>query len=69
MMSNLSKQFYLDKRNAKFLGVCAGIADYFNVDRLLVRIGTVLVTILISGLPIIAYFVIAWLAEAKPNGY
>ena len=65
-MSMLRKPFYLDKHNAKISGVCAGLANYFGLDLTLVRVGTVLFTILISGLPIIAYFLIAWLAEPKP---
>src|SRR5690349_20384436 len=31
-------RFYLDKRNGKFMGVCAGIADYTGFDVTLVRI-------------------------------
>lgn len=61
-------RFYLDKQNAKWLGVCSGIADYTGVDVTWVRVGTVLGTILGSGFLIIAYLVIAWIAEAKPNG-
>ena len=32
-------KFYLDKQNGKWMGVCAGIADYTGVDVTLVRIG------------------------------
>ena len=60
-------KFYLDKKNGKFLGVCAGIADYTGVDVSLVRIGTILLTILGSGMTIIAYFVAAWVAPKKPH--
>lgn len=61
--------FYLDKHNAKWSGVCAGIADYTGVDRNIVRIATVVLT-LMGGFPwtLIAYFVAAWLAEDKPRG-
>jgi phage shock protein C len=64
-----SKTFYLDKRNGKVMGVCAGIADYTGWDATLVRIGLVLLT-LVGGFPwtAIAYFLVAWLARAKPNG-
>jgi phage shock protein C len=64
------KTFNLDKRNGKFMGVCAGIAGYFNIDATFVRIGAVLATI-IGGFPwtVIAYFVAAWLAKPKPVGY
>jgi phage shock protein C len=60
-------QFYLDKQNAKWSGVCAGIADYTGVDVTLVRIGIVLITFL-GGFPwtLIAYWIAAWMAPRKP---
>ncbi len=60
--------FYLDKQNAKWLGVCAGIADYTGVDLTVVRIITVLGTIFGSGALLIAYLIIAWMAPVKPVG-
>src|SRR3546814_13776701 len=62
-------KFYLDKQNAKWMGVCAGIADYTGIDVLWVRIGAVLIT-LIGAFPwtVIAYFLAAWLAQPKPLG-
>lgn len=60
-------KFYLDKRNKKWLGVCAGIADYTGLDVTLIRIGVVLLTILGSGMTIIAYVVAGWLAPNKPS--
>ncbi len=59
--------FYLDKRNSKLMGVCAGIADYTGFDVLWVRVGVVLATLFGSGAPIIAYFVIGWVADPKPG--
>lgn len=61
--------FYLDKQNAKWLGVCAGIADYTGIDRIWVRVGAVLLTVM-GGFPwtLVAYWVTAWLASAKPVG-
>ena len=65
-MSARRTKFYLDKRNAKFLGVCAGIADYTGIEATWIRIGLVLA--ILCGLPflIVAYFVIAWIAQPKP---
>lgn len=60
-------KFYLDKRNKKWLGVCAGIADYTGLDVTLIRIGAVLLTVLGSGMTIIAYLIAAWLAPTKPS--
>jgi phage shock protein C len=59
--------FYLDKRNGKFMGVCAGIADYTGFDVLWVRIGFVLTTLFGFPFPLIAYLVIGWMADAKPG--
>ncbi len=62
--------FYLDKRNAKFLGVCAGIADYTGIDVLLVRIGFMLLnfaTGFFGGFGLLAYFMVAWFADKKPH--
>ena len=68
-MSASRTKFYLDKQDGKILGVCAGIANYTGIDPLLVRIGTVFLTI-IGGFPwtVIAYFLTAWLAPNQPVG-
>jgi phage shock protein C len=67
-MSGSRTKFYLDKQNAKWSGVCAGIADYTGFDITLVRVGTVLLTLMTSGWIIPAYFITAWLAPKKPLG-
>ena len=66
-MTTSHTKFYLDKQNAKWKGVCAGIADYTGVDVTVVRIGTVMLTIL-GGFPwtVIAYWIFAWMAPKKP---
>ena len=65
------KKFYLDKGNAKFMGVCSGIGNYLGVDPTIVRIAAVLVT-LAGAFPwtLIAYGVAAWAAKPKAGeGY
>ncbi len=66
-MPSSRTKFYLDKMNAKWKGVCAGIADYTGIDVVWVRISAVLLT-LMGGFPwtFIAYFMAAWLADKKP---
>jgi len=60
-------RFYRDKVNGKFMGVCAGIADYTGVDLLWVRVGVTLTTIFGFGwLTIPGYFVIGLFANKKP---
>lgn len=55
--------FRLDKNNGKVFGVCAGIADYFGIDAMLVRIGFVLGTLLGFGSFILIYLAIALIAD------
>ncbi len=60
-------KFYLDKQNAKWKGVCAGIADYTGVEVLWVRLAAVMLT-LMGGFPwtLIAYWCVAWWSNKKP---
>lgn len=48
-------------------GVCAGIADYFDLDPTVVRLLTVLATLLSSGGVILAY-VVLWAAVPEQPG-
>jgi phage shock protein C len=68
-MSASRTKFYLDKQNAKWSGVCAGIADYVGVDVMWVRFGAVILTVA-GGFPwtLIAYFMVAWMAQPRPVG-
>ncbi|MEQ1688505.1 MAG: envelope stress response membrane protein PspC [Sphingopyxis sp.] len=60
-------KYYLDKQNAKFLGVCSGIADYTGVDTLWIRLGMVILTLSL-GWPFFVYFIVAWMAPVRPAG-
>jgi phage shock protein C len=66
-MSSRTK-FYLDKQNAKVLGVCSGLADYTGIEAIWLRVGMVVLALSTSGMVIIAYLLIAWLAPNKPAG-
>lgn len=59
-------QLYRDRVNAKWLGVCAGLADYFQIDPIFVRAGFLFGTIMSGGLTIILYVIMAMLTSAKP---
>ena len=63
----MKKSFHLDKANGKFMGVCAGIANYTGVDATWIRVGAVDVTLL-GAFPwtLIAYGVAAWLGKPAP---
>ncbi|WP_194743927.1 envelope stress response membrane protein PspC [Thermaurantiacus tibetensis] len=59
--------FYLDTRNRKLMGVCAGIADYTGIDVLWVRVAMVMGTLLGAGFLVLLYIVIGLMADAKPD--
>lgn len=60
-----TKKRRLEKsRNKKIFGVCAGIAEYFNIDPTLVRIAFVIGTIAMQGTFLVAYLI---LSMVMPN--
>ena len=58
-----SKDFRLDRHNGKIWGVCSGIANYFGIDPMLVRIGFVAGTLIGFGSLILVYAAIALIAD------
>lgn len=67
-MSASRTQFYLDKQNAKWLGVCSGIADYTGLDATLIRVGMVVLMWITGGVILLAYVAAGCLAPKKPIG-
>ena len=55
--------FRLNRERGKFMGVSAGIADYFNVDVTMVRAGWIVGTLLGFGSLIIVYLAIGLIAD------
>ncbi len=62
----MEKRLYKSKNDKKIAGVCAGIAEYFNVDPTLIRLGWVFATVL-AGAGIIAYIIAAIIVPDKPE--
>ena len=60
-------RFYRDKQNGKWMGVCAGIADYTGVDVTIIRIGFVVAMIMGSGAPLLVYLATGFIAPVKPQ--
>ncbi len=54
----MKKRLYKSKNDKKLCGVCAGIAEYFEIDPTLIRLAWVAFTLL-GGSGIIAYIVAA----------
>ena len=65
-MIDFKRKFYRDKFNGKFLGVCAGLADYFEVEAIWVRLGFIALFFFTNFLVILFYFAIAILTKKKP---
>jgi len=60
----MNNSFTLDRRNAKIMGVCAGIANRTGLDVTLIRIALVLLTLCALGpIGVVAYLLAGWLAE------
>ena len=54
--------------NGMIAGVCAGIADYFDLDPTLVRVGYILLSLFTMFSGVIAYFIL-WLVIPKKTFY
>jgi phage shock protein C len=62
-------QFYLNKQDAKWKGVCAGIADYTGIEVLWVRLGVAGMTLVAQQWwLVVAYLIVAWIVDPKPAG-
>jgi phage shock protein C len=54
-------------RNQFVAGVCAGFAEYLNMDPTLVRVLYVLLSIISTGFPGILVYIICWLVMPLSN--
>jgi phage shock protein C len=55
-------------QNKMLAGVCAGIADYFNLDVTLVRVAYVLVSIFSAGFPgLLVYLILMLVMPLEDN--
>lgn len=56
----MTKRLYRSTSDRKIAGVCAGIADYFNIDPTIVRVIAVLL-LLPGGLPGFLPYLVLWI--------
>lgn len=58
-------RYALDKSNAKWMGVCSGIARSTNADVTLIRVALALLTLFALGpVAIVAYLIVGLIADA-----
>ncbi len=60
------KRLYRSETNKKIAGVCAGLADYFGIDPIIVRLIFV-VLLLPGGFPGLLPYVILWIVVPKES--
>ena len=59
------EKLYKSSTDKKLAGVCGGIAEYFNIDSTLVRLGWVLFSLL-GGSGLLAYIIAAIIMPDRP---
>ena len=59
------KKLYKSSTDKKLAGVCGGLAEYFNIDSTLVRLGWVLFSLL-GGSGLLAYIIAAIIMPDRP---
>ena len=62
----MQKKLYRSKSNRMVAGVCAGVAEYFNIDPTVVRLGWALISAF-AGAGIIAYIAAAIIMPVKSD--
>jgi phage shock protein PspC (stress-responsive transcriptional regulator) len=60
MAKQIKRLYRAPEKDSVLGGVCAGIANYFEIDPVIVRFGWVIASLLSFGLGVIAYL-IAWI--------
>ena len=64
----MEKKLYKINHGKKICGVCGGIAEYFNIDPTLVRIGWTLLAVC-AGSGVLAYIICAIIMPEKTENY
>lgn len=62
----MEKKLYRSKKDQKLVGVCSGVAEYFNLDPTVVRLIWAL-SVLFGGSGILLYIVCAFIIPEKPT--
>ena len=59
----MNGRFVINRSRAKVMGVCAGLADWLNVDVLVVRLGVIAATLVTGPVAVLFYILTGWLAS------
>ena len=58
----MNGRYILNPAKGKVMGVCSGLADWFGVDVLIVRLGMIIATLITGPVAILLYILTGWLA-------
>ena len=64
----MNKRLYKSNTDKKVDGVCAGIAEYFNIDPTLIRVAWILLSLFV-GSSLLAYIICAIVMPRKPDDF
>lgn len=61
----MNGRFLINRRDAKVMGVAAGLSDYSGIDPLVIRLGLVAATLITGPIMILIYVLTGWLAPTR----
>ena len=61
----MNGRFLVNRRDAKIMGVAAGLADYTGFDPLLIRLAMVALLLVTGPVAILFYLLTGWLAADR----
>ena len=61
----MNGRFLINRRDAKVMGVAAGIADYSGFDVTLIRLALIAATLITGPVMILFYVLAGWLAPSN----
>ncbi len=65
----MPKKLYRVEDGKIFAGVCGGLAEYFNLDYSIVRLGTVVLSCFSAGAGLLAYIIAAIIVPTKSKTF
>lgn len=60
------RKLYRNTQDKKLFGVCAGLADHFEIDPVLIRVGFI-TSVLLLGIGILPYIILAIIVPEDPR--
>jgi phage shock protein C len=64
-----SKKLYKSSTDKKIFGVCAGVANFFNIDPTIVRVIYACAAIFTTGFPFALLYIVLAFILPEDNGY